>query len=250
MEISYILAFTTGLISFLAPCVLPLLPAYVSMVTGVSLAELQQHNNSKTFYKAILHKSILFMIGFSTVFVLMGLTASGFGKYLVQNRTLLSQIGGIGVIAFGVITLIPQAHTKIAALLHMQLTADTPKTGFGPILLGVTFALAWTPCVGAILGGILTLAATTGSVIQGTLLLLTYSLGISLPFLLLSMTLGTTYPLLKSLGPHLETISKIGGVLLIITGLLLLMNQFNELGKVLLQQFSSHQWYMELVKQL
>ncbi len=221
-NINAYIAFTAGLASFLAPCVVSLLPLYISYITGLSWSELKQ--GSRAYFLKIGLNSLLYCAGFCLVFVLMGLTATKIGLTLVINRVLLTQIGGVLIILFGLSSLglfrlplggqnftLPESVKRIRYL--------------NTFVLGMTFAVAWTPCVGAILGTILTLAATSMTAGEGAFLLFIYSLGIAVPFVLIALTISSSYQFLLRARPILAGINVVAGVLMIGLGVLMVMGR-------------------------
>jgi cytochrome c-type biogenesis protein len=233
------IAFAAGAISFFAPCVIPLLPAYISYVTGVSVGDLQK-KGLKQFQLKLLSSSLLYILGFSVVFVAMGTLAAGIGSTLRSHTALIQQFGGavillLGLTFAGVINLPILSQTK-----QMALPAWAGRLGnFRSFVVGVIFATAWTPCVGAILGSILALAAVSETALSGSLLLFVYSLGISLPFLLVSFTLAQAPKYLKLASKYAGTISKVAGILLAALGLLLLTDTYKYLSSWLYSLFLS-----------
>ncbi len=247
-EINFLIVFGAGLISFFAPCVIPLVPAYISYISGVSIRELLNENSSNKYHTKVLINSLFYIAGFSTVFVCLGLTTTYFGKFLLQNRFELLQLGGILVIIFGVYSLGLLSKLKFLQsefgfqipnkLQHIKLLS--------PFLLGTSFALAWTPCIGPILGSVLTLAASADSVLGGGLLLFVYSLGIALPFLVIGFTLSNSYKLLHRMGPLLVVINKIGAIFLIVLGVMMLTHTYDDLSMTLLRILNSFALYRNL----
>lgn len=223
---SLITAFSGGLVSFLAPCVVPLLPTYVAYVTGVSVKDLTQKGES-AFRLQIFGNSILYILGFSLIFVFLGAFAGSFGSLFRQQEFLVRQIGGVLLILFGLDLLgvfhLPFLKGNVGFLLPGWVSKLGP---FRSIFLGAMFAVVWTPCVGAVLGSILTLAATTQGATPGAVLLFVYSLGISLPFLIFSFTISQSRPLLLKIESKLPMVLRIVGVVLIGIGLLLLTDTF------------------------
>ena len=230
-------AFLAGLVSFLAPCVVPLLPAYVSYISGVSVNELQS-GDIRRYRLKILTSSLIYILGFSLVFILLGASASLLGSAFAENRDLVQRIGGVLVILLGAwmaglvpINFLNREHSfqLPEKLRHLPVVT--------PFLMGVTFAAAWTPCVGAVLGSILLLAATTETLGAGILLLAVYALGLAIPFLLVSLFIGSIGRYLIRMGPLLTKIQRVGGVLLIILGILLVTNRFVILTGYLFEVF-------------
>lgn len=223
-------AFGAGVVSFFAPCVVPLLPAYIGYVTGVSLQDLK-HQGYAPFRKKLLISSLLYILGFSLVFVLLGSAAASIGTILRRYDFVIQRIGGFIILILGL---------EFAGILHIpflsrqaqfKLPTWANRLGYArAFFIGLVFATAWTPCVGAVLGSILALAAVTGTVAKGATLLFVYSLGISLPFMLVSLTLASAPKYLGFVSKHIGTIAKIAGVLLAILGLLLLTNTYKYLN--------------------
>lgn len=219
-------AFGAGVVSFFAPCVVPLLPAYIGYVTGVSLQDLQNQGYAP-FRKKLLISSFLYILGFSLVFVVLGTAAASIGSALRQYDFIIQRVGGFIILVFGL---------EFAGILHIPLLARQSQfklpawannLGYArAFLVGLIFATAWTPCVGAILGSILALAAVSGTVVTGATLLFFYSLGISLPFLVVSLTLASAPKYLGFITKHIGIIARAAGLLLAILGLLLLTNTY------------------------
>ena len=211
-------AFGAGLLSFFSPCVLPLIPAYVCFITGLSVKELSAPKE-KNFerIKNVLPESLLFILGFSMVFVILGASATFLGSFLFAKQKIIKIIGGLIVIFFGlhISGLFNIKFLQYEKKLHLK---NKPVTKFGSFLVGVVFGFGWTPCVGPILGGILMLAATKDSLAKGILLLSFYSMGLGLPFFLLSMGVGYMLGLFSKVKRYFKVISVLSGVLLIIIG--------------------------------
>ena len=225
-------AFAAGILSFLSPCVLPLIPAYLSFMTGLTSAEL---SDSQRDTARVLAPALMFVAGFSVVFVALGASASVLGDFLSQYRSAIEKIAGLAVIGFGVLML---GIVKVPWL-YGEARVDMEKSrSFGrgaAFVMGMAFAAGWTPCVGPILGTILALAASTGSVGQGVLLLLAYSLGLGVPFILVAVLFGRVTGLMRWLGKHSLTINRVAGVLLIIVGVLILTGRLGVLAVWLTQ---------------
>lgn len=217
------LAFSAGLLSFLSPCVLPLVPSYLGFVTGMSLEEMGVRRRT-----ALLH-SLLFVLGFSLVFVALGASATAFGRALKYYEVWIQRVGGALVVFFGLWML---GVVKADALereqrVHLE---DKPLGFLGSVLVGMTFAAGWTPCIGPILGGILGLAATRDQVGQGMLLLGAYSAGLAVPFLLTALAVERFLEWFKAVRRWLPWVKRISGVLLILVGVLMLSGQFTRLA--------------------
>lgn len=230
-----LIALAGGIISFLSPCVLPIVPPYLAYMSGVSIAEMQDESTARR--KATI-AALFFVMGLSTVFILLGFTASAFGAFFLQNQELFAKFSGIVVIVFGLHFIgmfrIPflDREARIDA-------GDAGGSSFGAYILGLAFAFGWTPCIGPQLGAILSLAASEGSVARGTLLLAIYAIGLGLPFLLAAMFLTRSMRLMNRIKPHLGLIEKIMGVLLIVVGVALLTGAFTSFSFWLLETFPS-----------
>ena len=228
-----IVALTAGIISFLSPCVLPIVPPYLAYMSGVSLNEIEGSQAARR--KAIV-AALFFVLGLSTVFLFLGFTASAFGAFFLQNQQLFAQISGVVVIVFGAHFLglfrIPflDREARIEA-------GDHGGTSFGAYILGLAFAFGWTPCIGPQLGAILSLAASEASVARGTMLLGIYALGLGLPFLLAAMFLTRAMGVMNRLKPHMKLIERMMGVLLILVGLALVTGAFSSFSYWLLERF-------------
>lgn len=226
-DLNLAIAFGAGLVSFFAPCVVPLLPAYIGYVSGVSFAELAKKEGYARFRNKILLSSIIYILGFSLVFVALGTAAAGFGMVFRQYDFWIQRLGGFLIVIFGLnfagILKIP----FLSLGRQFKLPAAVEHLGYArPLLVGVIFATAWTPCVGAVLGAILALAATTQTAVAGGLLLFVYSLGISIPFILVSLTLTQAPKYLGVINRHLGKVTLVAGLLLAGIGLLLLTDTY------------------------
>ena len=224
-DISFPVAFVGGVASFFAPCVILLLPTYIAYITGVSLGEIKNSNVSD-YRGKLISSAFLYILGFSIVFVLLGIAASGIGGLLRDYQVAIQKIGGILIIIFG---LQNGGFVRFSILNYGGLKFPGWVNGLGnfrSFFIGVLFALIWTPCVGVILGSILTLAAVSGQIINGALLLFIYSLGISFPFLIVALTLVQAQRYLGWFSKHILAVSRIVGILLIVLGILLLTDTY------------------------
>jgi len=227
--IELIIALGAGLISFLSPCVLPLIPGYISYISGSSLNQLIEKKNVNLF------PIILFTIGFSIVFIIFGAASTFLGKVLLQNSYELRIIAGLVIIILslhiiGVINLKFLNYEK-------RIQTNISKNLFSPILIGMAFAFGWTPCIGPILGSILVLASTEESLGQGILLLSFYSIGLAVLFILSGYLIQKFLIFSKNFKNNINKVSKIGGVILLLTGILIITNQLQALGFYLLNIF-------------
>lgn len=228
---SLAVSFAAGLLSFLSPCVLPLIPGYLSFMTGLSTAELTE---GKQGLSRVMVPASLFVAGFSFVFIALGASASVLGQYVLAYRGAIEMVAGIAVIAFGVLM---TGLIKVPWL-YGEARMELGRSGsFGrgaALVMGMAFAAGWTPCVGPILGTILALASTTGGVAQGSLLLLAYSAGLAVPFLLVALLFGKVTPLMRSVQRYSLAINRVAGVLLIAVGVLIVTGQLGVLSTWLL----------------
>ncbi|MEK9690698.1 MAG: cytochrome c biogenesis protein CcdA [Pelagibacteraceae bacterium] len=224
-----IIAFGAGLISFLSPCVLPLIPGYVSFVSGKSLNDILENG------KISISSLILFCLGFSTVFILFGATASIIGQIFLQNSEILRITAGLVIIIFSLQLL---GIINISFLnFEKRFNSKTSKNIFFPFVIGLAFGFGWTPCIGPILGSILALAAMEETLLKAITLLSFYSLGLSIPFVLSGYLIQRFLVFSKNIRKNINIISKVGGIILLITGLLILTNQLQTLGFYILNTF-------------
>ena len=227
--IELIIALGAGLISFLSPCVLPLIPGYISYITGSSLNELIENKNVN------LVPIFLFTVGFSIVFITFGAASTYLGQVLLQNSYELRVFAGIIII---ILSLHIIGFINIKFLNYEKRIQTNLSTNlFSPILIGMAFAFGWTPCIGPILGSILVLAATEESINRGILLLLFYSIGLAVPFILSGYLIQKFLIFSKNFRKNINLVSKVGGYILLITGILILTNQLQALGYYLLNIF-------------
>ena len=223
VQLGFLVAFAAGVLSFLSPCVLPLVPSYIGFVAGMTAPEAVSRRRL-----AVTH-SALFVLGFSLVFMLLGITATALGQMLNAYQVWLQRIGAVFIIGFGLYCL---GVFRIGALdreqrIHLE---DKPVGYLGSVLVGMAFAAGWTPCIGPVLGGILGLAATQADVTRGMLLLAAYSAGLAVPFLLAAFALDSFLGWFQRFRRHLGLVQKVSGVLLIIVGIMLLTGEFTRLA--------------------
>ncbi len=223
------IALGAGLISFLSPCVLPLIPGYISYISGSSLSELIEKKNVNLF------PIILFTIGFSVVFIIFGAASTFLGNIFLQNSYELRIVAGLIIIILS-LHIIGLINLKFLNY-EKRIQTNISKNLFSPILIGMAFAFGWTPCIGPILGSILVLASTEESLFQGILLLSFYSIGLGVPFILSGYLIQKFLLFSKNFKKNINKVSKIGGVILLITGILIITNQLQALGFYLLNIF-------------
>jgi cytochrome c-type biogenesis protein len=216
-------AFAAGLLSFLSPCVLPLVPSYLGFLTGMSLPEIGARRRV-----ALLH-ALLFVAGFSLIFVLLGASATALGRALNYYQVWLQRIGGLLIIAFGLVCLgaIKFGWMERERRVHLE---DKPLGYLGSMLVGMAFAAGWTPCIGPVLGGILGLAATSEDVSRGMLLLAVYSAGLAVPFLLAAWAIESFLEWFQRFRRFLPWVMRVSGALLVFVGILLVSGEFTRLA--------------------
>jgi len=223
-SVGVLVAFSAGLFSFLSPCVLPLFPSYVSFITGMSVSDLTTDLSGAARRRVMLH-ALAFVLGFSLVFVALGASFSAAGQFLLDYRNLIRQIGGALIVLFG---LYIAGVFKLAAMGRtMQFQIREKPAGYlGSLLVGITFAIGWTPCVGPILGAILSLAGTAETVQRGIGLLIAYSAGLGVPFLISAVALGAFLKFFKRYRPFIPVMERAAGVILIVVGVLVFTNYY------------------------
>ena len=223
-------ALLAGILSFLSPCVLPIVPPYLAYMTGVNV------NGLKTGERSAVLPAVFFVLGLSTVFLVMGFAASAFGRAFLQYQDILAKLAGITIIIMGLHFL----HVFRIPFLDQDARIEAGKQGggaFGAYILGLAFAFGWTPCIGPQLGMILSLAATGGEVSRGTGLLAVYALGLGIPFLLAAIFIERAIGLMNRIKPYLKTIERAMGCLLLIVGVMLLTGAFTNFSFWLLDTF-------------
>tara|TARA_B110000977_G_scaffold103309_1_gene134844 strand:+ start:619 stop:1371 length:753 start_codon:yes stop_codon:yes gene_type:complete len=227
------IALLAGIVSFLSPCVLPIVPPYLAYMSGVSLNDMGSERSARR--RAII-TALFFVMGLSTVFLILGFTASAFGAFFLQNQILFSQISGVVVIIFGIHFLGIYRISFLDREARMD-AGDKGGSSFGAYVLGLAFAFGWTPCIGPQLGAILSLAASEASVTRGTLLLGIYALGLGIPFLLAAMFMTRAVGVMNKLKKHMALIERCMGVLLLIVGIAMLTGAFSTFSFWLLETF-------------
>ncbi len=222
--IGILAALAAGVVSFLSPCVLPLVPGYLSAVTGVSAAELDDAG-----WRRVLGPSLLFVASFSAIFILLGLTATGLGSTLQDHKQLLTKISGALIVAMGVLFVSSLFITRLNREWHVDALLERAGRG-GPIVAGAAFAIAWTPCIGPTLGAILSAASLSGSAGRGAFLLAVYSAGLAIPFLLTAIAFSRMTTAFTVVKRHYQAIVATGGVILIAMGILIWTGQLFQLN--------------------
>jgi cytochrome c-type biogenesis protein len=221
--LSFMVAFVAGLLSFLSPCVLPLVPSYVGFITGMTLPEVSGRRHA-----ALLH-ALLFVAGFSLVFVLLGASATALGRALNYYQVWLQRVGGVLIIIFGFLCL---GVFKVGILnQERRVHLDHKPVGYlGSALVGVAFGAGWTPCIGPVLGAILGLAATTSDVTRGMQLLAVYSAGLAVPFLIAAVAVESFLDWFQAFRRYLPWVMRLSGLILIVVGILLVTGEFTRLA--------------------
>jgi cytochrome c-type biogenesis protein len=224
--LNYIVAFSAGLLSFLSPCVLPLIPAYISYIVGSSVSDIR---SSRGRINALI-KTMFFVSGFSIVFILLGISVSSLSQLLSQHIKVVQQVGGVLIIVFG-LHMTGVIKLKILYAEKRFQSGGAPGKSVGALLLGMAFAIGWTPCIGPILSSILIYAGSMETVGTGTLLLTLYALGLAVPFLASSLLIENLSVYLRKLTRYLPAISIVSGVIVIIMGVLVFTNRLEVLGQ-------------------
>lgn len=232
MILNLLIAFSAGFISFLSPCVLPLIPGYISYISGQTLDEIIEDN------KSVLLKTIFFSVGFSIVFISFGITASFIGRFLINYSNQLRIIAGLIIILFS-LQLIGLINLKILNSEARFFTKNYRNNLIFPVIVGMAFSFGWTPCIGPILGSILALAAIEESFSKSILLLSFYSLGLAIPFIISGVLIDKFLFFSKSFRKYISTITKVGGAILLLTGIAILTGQLQVLGFFILEYFPS-----------
>lgn len=221
-QISLLIAFTAGVFSFISPCVLPLIPSYLTYITGISFDELVE-NQSRSVRRRTLFHSLFFILGFTLVFVALGASATYVGNFFQENQVLIRRVGGVIVILLGI---------HITGLVKLNFLErekrfefnDKPLGYLGSVLVGIAFAAGWTPCIGPILASILLYASTSDNVGGGIMLLVAYSLGLGLPFLISALAFNTFLAYFSRFNRYLRIVSIVSGIFLVIVGFMLIFD--------------------------
>ena len=235
-DVSFLAAFIGGVFSFISPCVLPLVPGYISFISGLSFDDLKKGaeatkgtedtGKARARRRRLLLTSIAFVLGLSVVFISFGASATALARLLGRHQSILEKIAGVVVIIFG-LHLAGVFRIKWLDMDTRQQTSSRPAGLFGAFLVGVAFALGWTPCIGPILGGILVIAGSKETVSEGVALLAVYSAGLGVPFILTALAMDRFFLASARIRKHYKTIERVSGGLLILLGVLILTNQFS-----------------------
>ncbi len=223
-SLGVVVAFSAGLFSFLSPCVLPLFPSYLSFITGMSVGALTADLTGAARRRVMLH-ALAFVAGFSLVFVSLGASFSAAGQFLLDYRETIRRVGGVLIVLFGLYIAGVFKLGLLGRTKQLQLR-EKPAGYLGSLAVGITFAIGWTPCVGPILGAILSLAGTADTVQRGVGLLIAYSAGLGLPFLLSAVALGSFLRVFKRYRPFIPVMERAAGILLVVVGVLVFTNYY------------------------
>ena len=223
-SLGVVVAFSAGLFSFLSPCVLPLFPSYLSFITGMSVGDLTADLTGAARRRVMLH-ALAFVAGFSLVFVSLGASFSAAGQFLLEYRETIRRVGGVLIVLFGLYIAGVFKLGLLGRTKQLQLR-EKPAGYLGSLAVGITFAIGWTPCVGPILGAILSLAGTAETLQRGIGLLIAYSAGLGLPFLLSAVALGSFLRVFKRYRPFIPVMERAAGVLLVVVGVLVFTNYY------------------------
>ena len=231
---TFLAAFAAGVLSFISPCVLPLIPGYLSYISGLTLDEMQGTGEGAITLGAarrrVLVASIFFILGFSFVFICFGAAASVLGQYMLERQRLLAKIAAVIVIVFGLHTMGVLRIGWLYSEKRVQVEKK-PTSLFGAFFVGLAFAFGWTPCIGPILAGILAIAGTQETIGQGVRLLAVYSAGLGLPFLLTALAINQFFTVFKRIRKHYHLIEIVSGLLLVLIGVLIFTNRFTLIAK-------------------
>jgi cytochrome c-type biogenesis protein len=235
-NVSILAAFTAGIISFISPCVLPLIPGYLSFISGVSVEEMKKGDKKSEALRKVSLNTFVFVLGFSVVFVAMGASATFIGEFLLTKLSLLNKIAGVIIIILGlhIIGVFRISFLNYEKRFHAK---SKPLGPLGSFVVGLAFAFGWTPCIGPILGGILALAANQDTVGQGVVLLSSYSLGLGIPFFITAVSFNTFLGFFGWVKKHFRTIEIASGLLLICIGVLIFFGSFGYIAGLLNQWF-------------
>jgi cytochrome c-type biogenesis protein len=225
-NVSYLMAFTAGLLSFFSPCVLPLVPAYIANLAGTTAIDAKTRASR---WPTLFH-SLFFVLGFSIIFVVLGASVGLLGNIVTAYSVLLRQIAGGIIVVFGIFLIASYKLPWLNYEKRLNLKMSGSQGYFRSVLIGAIFALGWTPCVGPILAAILIMASMSQTIGQGAFLLILYSLGMGIPFIIIGLAWGSIMPLWKGINRHLGKISIISGILLIIVGILILIGKLSVLS--------------------
>ncbi len=231
-NVTVLVALSAGLLTFLSPCILPIFPSYLAFISGISVEELSHENNLKIARKTVIVNSLLFILGFSIIFILLGASATFIGKFLDKNIRWFEIFGGTFVIILGLhfAGIFKLRFLDREKKIHLS---EKPVGFLGAALVGMAFGAGWTPCVGPMLGAILAVAASTQDIFKGIVILISYSVGLGIPFFISGLIVHKFLEHFRRIKKYFRIISTIGGILLIIIGTLLITGYFTSLTSYL-----------------
>ena len=227
-----LIALLAGVLSFLSPCVLPIVPPYLAYMGGISMGEMRSDQSAR---RRVMLPALFFVLGLSTIFLLLGFTVSAFGSFFLQNQLLFSRLSGAMIVVFGLHFLGVFRIPVLDREARMEAKSDG-GTAFGAYVLGLAFAFGWTPCIGPQLSAILSLAAQEASLPRGTLLLGIYALGLGLPFLLAALFIERAMGVMTGMKRHMKTIERSMGLLLLLVGIAIFTGSFTDFSFFLLEK--------------
>jgi cytochrome c-type biogenesis protein len=231
-NVSFAAAFAAGVLSFVSPCVLPLVPGYLSFISGVSVEEMRDATARAASRRQVFVSSLAFVIGFSLVFIALGASASVIGGFLGKNLSVMGKIAGVLLVIFGLHTMGVLKISWLYSEKRIQ-TERKPAGPLGAMLVGLAFAFGWTPCIGPILAGILAIAASKETVGMGVALLAVYSIGLGIPFLITSLAVDSFFAAFAKIRRHYKAIEVTAGLLLVVIGVLIFTNRFTIIAQYL-----------------
>ncbi len=241
-DVTILIAFTAGVLTFLSPCTLPLFPSYLSFITGLSYDQIAIEDQPVYRRRVIIH-SLFFILGFSIAFVALGFSFSTLGSFFFDYGDIIRKVGGILIILFGLLIALSYKFQLPFLMKEFSVHLRHKPAGYlGTTLVGITFAVGWTPCVGPILGSILMVAGTHQNATQGIILLTTYSLGMAVPFFLASLAVGHFLPLLSRIKRWLPVFNLFAGILLVLVGLLIFTDSLATINSYL--QSVAPEWFV------
>jgi cytochrome c-type biogenesis protein len=235
-NVSVLAAFTAGVISFISPCVLPLIPGYLSFISGVSVEEMKSGDKRSEALRKISVNTIFFVLGFSVVFVALGASATFIGEFLLSKLSLFNKIAGVIIVILGlhIMGVFRISFLNYEKRFHSR---SKPLGPLGSFVVGLAFAFGWTPCIGPILGGILLLASNQDTMGKGIALLSSYSLGLGIPFFITAVSFNTFLGVFGWVKKHFRTVEIISGLLLVVIGILMFIGSFSYIAGLLNQWF-------------
>ena len=241
-NLTFLVAISAGLFSFLSPCVLPLVPSYLSFISGMSFEELQDSRSNREIRRKVIFNSLLFILGFTLAFVALGVSFSFLGGLFSRNQEIFRIIAGGIIVFFGIyitgLLKIPQIM-KTKQFIELK---NKPAGYIGSIVVGFSFAIAWTPCIGPILGAILTMAGSSGKAVVGAWLLTAYSIGLGIPFFLSSVAFGSFFNFSKRFRKYIGVVQVSSGIILVIVGVLIITGYFSLLNSYAIRSTPSWLW--------